>query len=389
MKIKYLLVYLFITAVTYNSSFAQQNLSELKNIKDSIVTYTNVAFTVPRYGSEFITTQVKYDDYKINVYSIDNNNVLNPVTDNAVYSIDTIISKPKKGEDFERLVKNGHGAVVATLVKLHFINTGKYLVQTQYFGAAEKGVEFHSPKENNYIIEIKYPTASSTKIPDKTYFVGEKSTFSFATDEYNENSKYSWSIFNREDTIKSILSGNGPIVKLDSLFDDENIGKSFVVKGFYDGKTFVYKNPVSKKEKETRWEFAISNDMGMDDWSLWKLESNKDEKVPLLDICNESYWNAHTFTYQHKIRKGTNTILLNPSIKSVRAEFSIPGLITEQPIVKKDGYLSLIKFKFNKDVFEDVGLEGQKEVTLKLSFKTVLGKTIVKNYRAILFKSKE
>ncbi len=149
------------------------------------------------------------------------------------------------------------GRTFAFRVNHVFTDPGVYLVTRTLSGVDERGKKVNISKQ--LLVDVSYPTLTAPLIVDPTYYYAESATINFAAVEYNDKSLYRYKIETADGD--SVFGENKSFVVLDSLLHDvDNAragGKSFVVRGYYDNKQFIFRNPPEYGLDSTVWRFRI------------------------------------------------------------------------------------------------------------------------------------
>jgi hypothetical protein len=229
-----------------------------------------------------------------------------------------------------------------------------------------------------YQINVDHPTiASKVNLRNKYYF-SEKETFSFNTAEYSNQMNYSYSI--KDDAGSEIENGNGPIVNLDAVFNDErNVGRKFIISGMYNGKEFSYKDPVSGEVKKAEWEFTLEKPE-LDEFVAWQKKDELEEL--LLSIYNKK---AMSFLYLYVGKTPSGFAVVAPKVRNLSV-VSEPSDFMKSFNSTASGKFLFVNINVNEEFVERMEECGSEPVKLTLQFTTQFGEKILKEYYATVIK---
>ncbi len=301
---------------------------------------------------------------------------------NLVRPSEDIWQSPNKA-DFKREVAGGRGATVQFSFNDALDKPGTYFLEAVIKFKDENRRSHSAPAK--YMINVDYPTiASEINLRNGApYYYSEKETFSFATIEFSDPNKYSYQIVDPSEKI--LQSGTGSIVKLDTVFKDiGNVGKKLVVKGFYDGKPFYYRENGDPEPKLSEWEIDLQKPAfnQFHDWTLGDA-SEKSNKQLVLSFYNESAKRL-LFTYANSTADG-NWVFLAPKIRGLRITSDPEGLIVYKSSSSSGAFVYIyIDYDQEKvDLIEDYGTV---ETKLHVEFTTQFNERISKDYIGTLIK---
>lgn len=356
--------------------------------KDTVIAVTNEEFWIPKDYFEVKEGVTEIEKYNIEVFELN--------SDTEVLLKDTLSFRTKSLliPTNEKLMKKvaankGHGSVSLAHVDCRAFKPGTYVVKTTFSGWGEKfeGKRPSYTKTFSYLVRVNDPTFASPVAIDSVYYVGEKATVSFATNEFKDFNLYSWKIFDKDNRV--VIAGNGPVVKLDTLFYPEKIG-DYTLKGYYNNQEFSYTDPQANTVHHSSWPFIVSGSLALRDMSLWMTKEDEEgvnNDIPVLDVSKNTYWNSRVFKFDYNVLKGDKIIILRPEITDFEVETEPKGLIKKKIEPYDAGMFKVLEFEINPGFFSKRGLEGAKDVTLTLSFDTQFGSE-TKTYKAKLFKSR-
>jgi len=331
---------LFISANIFPQKFA-----------DTLNVVAGQKFNVPKTGAFLVQNIVNIYNKKIQIY--DNDGISINLTDKP-----ELYQKPSTRKFRKQVFKDegrGHSVIFWT-ENISFHNAGSYIIE---FVIPVKGEIRTKTIRRRYLINVDYPTLAAPFTVEKKYFIKQNVSFSFATNEYNDPNKYSYTIRDKEGEIN--IANQGSLVNLDTILQkDKNYGKVFTITGFYDNAPFFYQD--SGKIKESKWDFQVIHPTFRGSSPFWS--QNKDN-IRLINI-NNKYAQRIYFLYEGNIKPNT-FIAFTPNIKWVNissepAEF----LLDKTPNTSVEGIFSYLIFPINQNYINKLDEPLTIKITLEI-----------------------
>ncbi|MCE1189105.1 MAG: hypothetical protein LWX56_08175 [Ignavibacteria bacterium] len=288
--------------------------------------------------------------------------------------ITKITQRPKK-EDMAKAASGGRGTTVWAVFSDMVEEPGTYYVKASVNMSGELG----SAKQDVYFMVIaSQPTiAAPVKLRDK-YFFGEKETFSFATVNYPDPNAYSYQVADGSGQI--LYKGNGPVVRMDSAFNMvTNCGKKITIKGFYQGKPFLYKEAGSEKSRASSWECNLQQPV-ISEFCEWK--KDKSDENYLISIENDMA-KQFFFIYTGDTPGGFSVTV--PDIQGLRVA-SEPENFIAGASVRKSRPFAIVDIKVNEEFMNQMKVGDSQNIKLHVSFRTQFGETYNKDFYAVVIK---
>lgn len=283
--------------------------------------------------------------------------------------------KPKK-EDFAKATAGGRGTTFILFIKESIEQTGTFYIRVTVKATGETG---GLNKEFYYLVNVDYPTIASALTIRPNYYYGEQGTFSFATVEFGDINAYSYKV---EDGGRTVLSGSGPIVSLDTLLrNTEFVGKQLAITGMYNGKEFTFKNSKNELQKSS-WQITIDKP-SISDFSGWKLITKEDKGEEYYISIDNPKDREFLFTYLGNTPTGF--VAVKPKFKNFRVTSDFEGLVNGLTTYEAGsfGYLVL---QINDDVYSAIPVGQSQDVKITLTFSTQFENNVKREYRATIIR---
>ncbi len=294
---------------------------------------------------------------------------------NFVRKVKKIRQNPNMAK-FKKEVRGGRGVTVQLSFTDAIEKPGKYFfdLKIKYKDENRRIIRGHV----RYLILVEYPTiAAKIKLrKDGTYYFSEKETFSFATIEFPNPSKYSYEILNSAG--KVIQKGKTSVVVLDTVFKDlGNVDNKLTIKGYYNGKQFYYHENGSNEARKSQWVVQLKaptiNYFG--DWVDSEVKTNN---PVVLSVYNENVKKL-LFTFGNSTPDG-NYVFVAPKIRNIILRSDPDGLIVFKSYITA-GVFTYIYIDFNQDMLNLIEDCGQMDnVKLHIEFNSQFGR-IVKDFK--------
>lgn len=351
-------ILLFLCFITI--TFAQkETMSE-----DTVKAVTNAAFNVPSFGA--ISLQ--------NVLKIDYAAELLDASQNKIMDIKEFTQKPTK-EELALKVKGGRGATVNLVLHPKVEQPGVYYAKLRVTANTELG---SATKEVYYPIIVSYPTLAAPVDVRASYFYTEPATFSFATIEYNDPTKYSFVM--TDDAGNTLVSGKGPIVKIDTLTNNiNNVGKRVTVKGLYEGKEFTFAQNGSTGT--TSWQFSIDKP-GISKFNSWTSDQQKVQDTWITPGNPSS--KSFLFTYFGKTPNGY--VAIKPEIKNLQVRSDPDNFVSGARVRGGGGVFSYIDIDVNPEFMDLLEVGSDVDIKLTITFRTQFGEQVREEYYGLVIK---
>ncbi len=283
--------------------------------------------------------------------------------------------KPKK-EDFAKATAGGRGTTFILFIKESIEQTGTFYIRVTVKATGETG---GLNREFYYLVNVNYPTIASALNIRPDYFYGEQGTFSFATVEFGDINAYSFKI---EDGGRTIISGSGPIVNLDTVLNNtEFVGKQLTITGMYNGKDFTFKNSKNELLKSV-WQITI-NRPNLTEFAGWKTVTKDDKGDEFYISIDNPKDREFLFTYIGNTPTGF--VVVKPKFRNYRVTCDFEGLITGLTTYEAGsfGYLVL---QINNDVYSAIPVGQSQDVKITLTFSTQFENNVKKEFRATIIR---
>jgi len=285
------------------------------------------------------------------------------------------IQKPKK-EDFPKATASGRGTTFVLYIKEAIEQPGTFYIRITVKASSELG---SYNKEFYYLVNVDYPTIASVLNVRPNYYFGEQGTFSFATVEFGDINSYSFKI---EDGGKTVLTGTGPIVNLDTVLNNtEFVGKQLTINGMYNGKEFSFKNSKNELLKSS-WQITI-NKPSLAEFAGWKVVTKEDKGEEFYISIDNPKVREFLFTYIGNTPTGF--VVVKPKFRNYRVTSDFEGLINGLTTYETGnfGYLVL---QINEDVYSGIPVGQSQDVKITLTFSTQFENNVKKEFRATIVK---
>ncbi len=287
--------------------------------------------------------------------------------------IKNITQRPKQ-EDFSKSTSGGRGTTVWMVFSDMIETPGIYFVKISIDANGELGA---LKADRYYMIKVSNPVMASKIELRKTYFPGEKETFSFATLEYTDINAYSYEI--KEQGGAVLMQGTGPIVKLDSVLKNPlNVGKKISISGMYQGKPFEFSNPVTQELEKSSWEFSVEKP-GLEEFSQWEKKENDQWLVSVYNSQAKSFW----YIYIGNTPNGF--AVSSPEINGLRVT-SDPENFIQGASQRRSASFKVIDLNINQEFLDNMKPGDEQKVKVTVNFRTQFGEQIKRDYYAVVIK---
>jgi len=335
-------------------------IAQKVEVKDTIKVAAFQNFDVP----PFVLTNIMRVDYTVDLLDANLQ---------KVRECKNFTQKPKK-EDFAKATAGGRGTTFILFIKEAIEQTGTFYIRLTVKASGELG---SLNKEFYYLVKVDYPTIASALNVRPNYYYGEQGAFSFATVEFGDINSYSFKI---EDGGRSVLTGTGPIVNLDTVLNNtEFVGKQLTINGMYNGKEFSFKNSKNELLKSS-WQITI-NKPSLTEFAGWKTVTKEDKGEEFYISIDNPKDREFLFTYIGNTPTGF--VVVKPKFKNYRVTSDFEGLINGLTTYEAGsfGYLVL---QINDDVYSGIPVGQSQDVKITLTFSTQFENNVKKEFRATI-----
>jgi hypothetical protein len=353
---KQVLFFLFILLI---STFS---LAQKVDVKDTIKAAAFQNFDVP----PFVLTNIMRIDYTVDLLD---------ASLQKIRECKNLTQKPKK-EDFAKATSGGRGTTFILFIKESIEQTGSFYIRLSVKASGELG---SLTKEFFYLVNVDNPTIASAVNLRPNYFYGEQATFSFATVEFGDINAYSFKI---DDGGRTVLTGVGPIVSLDTVLNNiEFVGKQLAITGMYNGKEFTFKNAKNEILKSS-WQITIDKP-SISDFAGWK-KVEKDDKGEEFYISIDNPKDRE-FLFTYIGNTPTGFVVVKPKFKNFRVVCDFEGLVNGLTTYEAGsfGYLVL---QINEDVYSAIPVGQSQDVKITLTFSTQFENNVKREFRATIIR---
>lgn len=292
-----------------------------------------------------------------------------------------IIQVPSKEEFAKRVAAGGgRGATVQFIINEAIEKAGVFYIKVSFKVVGETGSD---SREALYRIIVNHPQFASTRLLRDGYFINEKETFSFATLEYSDPTKYSYKV--SEGSGASIASGEGSLVRLDEILaDPQNVGKKLTIQGFYNGQPFDFIEPKSQSVQTSSWTFEIKK-LDITKFSAWRsVDPKKEDNTEWLLSAYNAFDRQFLYLYAGVPEKG-QFVVATPRMSGLRLETEPANLVNNVRDFP-NGSFQTITFDFNQEVLDQIEECGQLDAKITVIFTSQFGDRIRDVYRATIMK---
>lgn len=349
----------FFLFILFVSTFS---LAQKVDVRDTIKAAAFQNFDVP----PFVLTNILRIDYTVDLLDANLQ---------KIRECKNFYQKPKK-EDFAKATAGGRGTTFILFIKESIEQTGTFYIRVSVKASGEQG---SLNKEFYYLVNVDNPTIASALNLRPNYFYGEQGTFSFATVEFGDINAYSFKI---EDGGKTILTGVGPIVSLDTvLHNTEFVGKQLTITGIYNGKEFTFKDAKNELHKSS-WQITIDKP-SLTDFAGWK-KVEKDDKGEEFYISIDNPKDRE-FLFTYIGQTPTGFVVVKPKFKNYRVTSDFEGLINGLTTYDA-GSFSYLVLQINNDVYSAIPVGQSQDVKITLTFSTQFENNVKKEFRATIIR---
>ncbi|KAB2909252.1 MAG: hypothetical protein LC102_00650 [Ignavibacteriales bacterium] len=289
--------------------------------------------------------------------------------------------KPSSAEVVSKVAQQqGRGVTVQTYFEPTFKEPGKYYLKfgINVTGEANKALVV----DKYYLINVTYPTIAAPVSIRNSYFFSENPAFSFAVNEYTNQDKYSFKIFDGGSVVEQ---GVGSFVNLSKILNDpQNVGKVFKVEGYYNNDKMTYIDPTSNSTQSASWEFTVQKP-GLGDFCGWAVLSDKEaeNEVPwYISVDNQA---ARQFLFGYFGNTENGFVFAAPKFNQLRVT-SEPDNFVQSVSQAKRGLFPVVEIVVNPAFLDAMDFGEDQEIRLTIQFTTQFGEKVVKKYRANVIK---
>ena len=283
--------------------------------------------------------------------------------------------KPKK-EDFGKATAGGRGTTFILFVKESIEQTGTFYIRISVKASGETG---GLNRDFYYLVNVDNPTIASALNIRPNYFYGEQGTFSFATVEFGDINAYSYKI---EDGGRTVISGSGPIVNLDTVLNNtEFVGKQLTITGMYNGKEFTFKNAKNELLKSS-WQITIDKPF-LTEFAGWKTVTKDDKGEEFYISIDNPKDREFLFTYIGNTPTGF--VVVKPKFRNYRVTSDFEGLVNGLTTYEA-GSFSYLVLQINDDVYSGIPVGQSEDVKITLTFSTQFDNNVKKEFRATIIR---
>ncbi|MDP2301890.1 MAG: hypothetical protein Q8N03_05655 [Ignavibacteria bacterium] len=294
---------------------------------------------------------------------------------------ESIVQVPSK-EEFAKRVSagGGRGATIQFIINESIESAGTFYIKVSFKVVGETG---SSSREAFYQVIVTHPHFASTRFLRESYFINEKETFSFATLEYSDPTKYSYKVVETSGSV--LASGEGSLVRFDEILaDPQNVGKKLTLNGFYNGKPYEFIEPKSQAVQSSSWTFEIKK-LEITKFSAWRsVDPKKEDNTEWLLSAYNSFDRQFLYLYFGVPERG-QFVVATPRMSGLRLETEPQNLVTNVRDFP-NGSFQTIGFDFNQDVLDQIEDCGQLDAKITVIFTSQFGERIRDVYRATIMK---
>ncbi len=300
----------------------------------------------------------------------------------------TKIWQSMSNAQFKRKTRGGRGVTIQFAFFDSVETPGNYFVVVR-FKVIDENRRRHVLPPIKYMLNVNYPTlASPVNLRNgQPYYYSETKSFSVATIEFSDPNKYSYQIFDEGNNV--IQKGNGPIVKLDKVFNTiDYVGQTLKIVAKYAGKEYFYITNSSKKPQKSEWQVKLAVPP-IDKFGDWTFSANNDGKPGVIAWDSPS---ARQILYTIDTQTADkNFVFIAPDIRGVQVVSDPPGLVKLASISQAGAFVYL-NLDYDDAVFQQ-NAQGSDDcpyiqtVTLHVTFDTQFpGVSLDETYTAALLR---
>jgi len=341
---------------------ASQPFAQKVDVLDTIKVASLQNFNAPSVGALVLANILKLD------YTAE---LLGPNLQ-KIRDVKKATQKPKK-EDMPKAVQGGRGTTVWIVFNDMIEEPGTYYIKISINASGELG---GLKKDVYYLVEVYNPMLAAAVNLRPSYYYGEKESFSFATVEYTDPNAYSYEIL---DGASVVYKNNGPFVKLDTILKvPSNVGKTFKIRGLYQGKEFAFKSSSTGKAEKSTWQFSVERP-GLQEFNGWEKKENDQWLVSVYNSLATQFW----YVYIGKTPSGFAVTVpdLNALRITTEPENFISGF-TQRTI----GSFKVVELTINEEFLNQMPIGESKPVKVHVAYKTQFGEAFSKDYYAVVIR---
>lgn len=280
--------------------------------------------------------------------------------------------KPKR-EDMPKAVQGGRGTTVWIVFSDMIEEPGNYYIKISLTASGELG---GLKKDVYYYIQVSNPSLATAINIRPSYYFGEKESFSFATVEYTDPNAYSYEILDGTNVVYKSIS---PFVKLDSILRvPANVGKTFKVRGMYQGKEFTFKSPGTGKIEKSNWQFSVERP-GLQEFNGWEKKENDQWLVSVYNSLATQFW----YVYIGKTPSGFAVTI--PDLNGLRIT-SEPENFISGFTQRNIGSFKVVELTINEEFLNQMPVGESKSVKVHVSYRTQFGESFSRDYYAVVIR---
>jgi len=181
----------------------------------------------------------------------------------------------------------GSGTRQAAVFTVQLDSAGTYYVLKRIAGIGRNDGVRH--RYGFYkVVTVRWPVIVAE--PDSMYYYGENASFSFAAGHADQRG-YSYEVLRDGEVL---LAGDGPIFGIERIWRARLAGLgTFVLKGYYHGRTFLYADSTGTNRRESVWQVRVEVPSQREVLTLWHDstafgEMDRQGKTPRLDLSHVS-----------------------------------------------------------------------------------------------------
>lgn len=302
-----------------------------------------------------------------NVLNINANATLYDDNGDEVRKIENIW-RSISSENLKQQTRGGRGETIQFNLKSTIIEKGRYSVEFNFNFIDENRRKNSAAAKYLVVVENPSRTTEVDLNESRSYYYGEKKSFSFNTAEFNKVDVYSYTI---EDNAGNLVdSSKGPIVMLDDVLNNtNNAGKELTIKGFYEDKQFYYTVNGENEPKISEWSFSV-NVPNLEFFGLLADKENEDDLAKNAPFYYGSPKSTRIlFTFIQKTASG-GYIIERPDFRNARVSATPSGILKKNWNFSKRGVFAYFTFQIDENwVNNNFGGECQQEyIELNISF---------------------
>lgn len=300
---------------------------------------------------------------------------------NKVKDVPNLFQRPTNDDVVKRSAADGgRGVAVQAVFTDDIDQTGTFYAKISVNCTGERGVALVA--DRYYLVIVDHPQiAAPVAVRDKYYF-SEKESFSFATQEYTDQSLYTYTISNGGSVVES---GNGPFINLESLFNVvENVGSSFTINGYYAGDLIEFRDPISNDVKKATWTFTLEKP-AMGYFSGWALVSDKAEENNSEWLISVQNLSSRQFLFGYFGITQSGFVFVQPRFNGLRVTANPDNFLSGHRQTR-NGQFPVIEIDVNSAFMDAMRVGDDVDVEITISFTTQFNERVTRKYRATVIK---